>query len=227
MRRTVAIALRATVVTLLLCGLLYPALVTLLARVLFPGQAAGSLVADERGRTVGSALIAQRFDRPEYLRPRPSAAGEKGWDATASGGSNLGPTSRKLRDRARAEIARLHRENPGARGPVPDELVTASGSGLDPHLSPAAALWQVPRVARARGVAEERVRALVEARVEGPDLGLLGEPRINVLLVNLALDRQFGRMPARAGAPHTWYEALAVKPGQALHLAPEARVQVW
>jgi len=199
MRAHLLPALRATAITLVLTGLAYPLLVTGLAQALFPRRASGSLVRDEAGRPVGSELLGQGFSNPAYFQPRPSAAGEKGWDPMASGGSNLGPTSRKLRERAAAEAARLQAENPDAPGPVPVELVTASGSGLDPHLSPAAALWQVPRVARARGVAEARVRAAVEEAVEGRTLGLVGEPRVNVLLLDLALDRQFGG-PARPGA---------------------------
>lgn len=196
MREHLLPALRATAITLVLTGLAYPLLVTGLARVLFPGRASGSLVRDEAGRPVGSELLGQGFSSPAYFRPRPSAAGEKGWDPMASAGSNLGPTSRKLQERAAAAAEALRRENPDAAGPLPVELVAASGSGLDPHLSPAAALWQAPRVARARGVAEARVRAAVADAVEGRTLGFLGEPRVNVLLLNLALDRQFGA-PAR------------------------------
>ena len=198
LKSELAIAVRATVVTLLLTGLLYPLATTGLALLLFPRQARGSLVSDERGQVVGSELIAQGFSNAAYLAPRPSAAGEKGFDATASSGANLGPTSKALRERAGRDLERLLRENPDAGAPVPVELVSASASGLDPHLSPEAALWQVPRIARARGLAEERVRAVILAQAEGRELFVLGEPRVNVLLVNLAFDRQFGRpVPSR------------------------------
>jgi K+-transporting ATPase ATPase C chain len=191
--KTFWIALRVTGVTLVLTGLAYPIASTGVAQLLFPRQAGGSLVADDKGTIVGSELIAQGFSKAVYFQERPSAAGEKGFDATASSGSNYGTTSKKLRDRVVAELARLQAENPDAPGPAPSELVTTSASGLDPHLSPEGALWQVPRVAKARGVQPERVRQLVEAQVEGRELGFLGEPRVNVLLLNLALDRQFGR----------------------------------
>ncbi|HEX9101506.1 MAG TPA: potassium-transporting ATPase subunit KdpC, partial [Polyangia bacterium] len=188
--KTLAIAVRISLVTLVVTGLGYPLVVTGAARVLYPTQAAGSLVRDLHGNVVGSELIGQAFARPYYFQPRPSAAGDKGWDATASGGSNLGPTSQKLRDRMASDEARLMRDNPGAPAPVPLELLSASASGLDPHISPAAALWQVPRVAAARGVAPARVRQIVESHVEGRDLGFLGEPRVDVLALDLALDRQ-------------------------------------
>lgn len=191
-------ALRLTLLTLAVTGLVYPLVTTGIAQLLFPARADGSLVRDERGRVVGSALIAQGFTTPGYLQPRPSAAG-KGYDATSSSGSNLGPTSKTLRDGVAETIARLEAENPDAPGPIPADLVTASGSGLDPHLSPRAALWQVPRIARARGVGADRIRSVVEAHVEGRQLGFLGEPRVNVLMVNLALDRQFGAITAPAG----------------------------
>ncbi|MFZ2087322.1 MAG: potassium-transporting ATPase subunit KdpC [Desulfobaccales bacterium] len=193
MWRTFSIACRAALFTLILTGLVYPLLVTGMAQLLLSHKANGSLVKDEQGRLVGSELIGQRFSHPAYVQPRPSAAGEIGYDATASGGSNLGPTSQKLRARAISDLERLQKENPEAAPAVPVELLTASASGLDPHLSLAGALWQAPRVAKARGVAPERIKAVVQAHLEGPDLGFLGEPRVNVLLLNLALDRQFGR----------------------------------
>ncbi len=190
---TIVIAVRVAVLTLVLTGIAYPLVTTGVAKVIFPQKAEGSLVSDDRGRVVGSELIGQGFRRPYYFQPRPSAAGEKGYDATASAGSNFGTTSKQLRDRVDAEIARLQKENPEAPGPVPVELVTASASGLDPEISPEAARWQVARVARARAIASERVRGVVDGVAEGRELGLLGEPRVNVLLLNLALDRQFGR----------------------------------
>jgi len=199
MRREFMIALRLTVVTLILTGLVYPLAVTGAAQALFSTKANGSLAHDEKGAVVGSKLIGQTFATPAYLQGRPSAAGN-GYDATSSSGSNLGPTSKKLRDRAAAEVARLRKENPGATGPVPADLVTASASGLDPEVSPQAALWQVPRIAQARGVSPDRIRDVIESRVLGRDLGVFGEPRVNVLAVNLALDQKFGR-PSSGAAP--------------------------
>jgi K+-transporting ATPase ATPase C chain len=196
MKNEIAVALRMTVVTLVLTGLLYPLAVTGIAQVAFPHRANGSLVT-HGGKVVGSELIGQAFRSPAYFQPRPSAAGQGGWDATASSGSNLGPTSRKLRDRIAAEVARLRAENPQADTAVPAELATTSASGLDPHVSPAAAEWQVARVAAAREVPATEVRALVRARTEGRTFGLLGEPRVNVLLLNLDLDRRFGPPAAR------------------------------
>ena len=193
MKNVFGIAIRTTIVTLVVTGLIYPFVMTGLAQIIFPWRANGSLVTDEKGQVVGSELIAQGFANPAYFQPRPSAAGEKGYDATSSGGSNLGPTSKKLQDRINDDLKRLKSENPEATGPIPAELVTTSASGLDPHLSPEGMIWQLPRVARARGVALERVKAVVDANVEGRTFGLLGEPRVNVLMVNLALDRQFGR----------------------------------
>jgi K+-transporting ATPase ATPase C chain len=189
--KTILVAVRATAVTLILTGLAYPLVMTGLGQLLFPSAAQGSLLHDSSGRLVGSVLIGQSFSKPWYFQGRPSAAGN-GYDPLASGGSNLGPSSAKLRERVTADAARLARENPQAPGPIPVELVTASASGLDPHISPQAAYWQIPRVARARGIAPERVRQVVDDHSEGRDLGFLGEPRVNVLLLNLALDRQFG-----------------------------------
>src|SRR5712692_6389811 len=139
MQKALFIALRTAVVTLILTGIIYPYVVTGLAQILFPGRANGSLVTDEQGQVVGSELIGQGFTHPAYFQPRPSAAGEKGYDAAASGGSNLGPTSKKLQDRVVADLERLHKENPDAPADVPSDLVTASASGLDPHVSPEAA----------------------------------------------------------------------------------------
>ncbi len=187
------VAIRTTMVTLVLTGLVYPFVITGFAQMLFPWRANGSLVADEKGAVIGSELIGQGFVNPAYFQPRPSAAGEKGYDAANSSGSNLGPTSKKLRDRITGDLKRLKEQNPDAIGPVPAELVTTSASGLDPDLSPQAMWWQVPRVAKARGISADRVRAVVDANVEGRTFGILGEPRVNVLMVNLALDRQFGR----------------------------------
>ena len=194
MMNEVVVALRMTVVTLVLTGLAYPLAVTGIAQVVFPHQANGSLVTrDNQG--VGSELLGQGVKGRGYFQSRPSAAGADGWDAAASSGSNLGPTSQKLRDRVQADVERLTAENPGAPGPVPIELVTASGSGLDPHVSPDAARWQVARVAAARSVAAADVQALVGARTEPRTFGFLGEPRVNVLLLNIDLDARFGRQP--------------------------------
>jgi K+-transporting ATPase ATPase C chain len=197
LKKDLLVALRMTVATLVLTGLVYPLIVTAVAQVLFPWRANGSVVS-AGGRVVGSELIGQGFESPAYFQPRPSAAGTDGYDAANSAGSNLGPTSQKLRDRVAADVARLRAENPQAPAEVPVELVTTSASGLDPHLSPAAAQWQVARVAMARGIPVGDVQALVAARTEGRTFGLLGESRVNILLLNLDLDRRFGRPAGRS-----------------------------
>ncbi len=183
-------ALRALVLTLVVTALVYPLLVFGAAQLLVPTRAGGSLILDDRGVAIGSEFIAQASRQPGYFQPRPSAVD---WDGAKSGGSNLGPTSAALRARVAAAIETLQQQNPAAHGPVPIDLVTMSASGLDPHLSLEAALWQVPRVAASRRVAEGRVRAIVLAVAEEPLLGLFGTERVNVLLLNLALDRQLGR----------------------------------
>jgi K+-transporting ATPase ATPase C chain len=198
--KTFVIALRVTLVTLLLTGLLYPLGMTVLAQVLFPSAANGSLAKDESGKVVGSRLIGQSFANPAYLQPRPSAAGN-GYDPLASGGSNFGPTSGKLQDRVKADIERLRKDNPEAVGEIPAELVTTSGSGLDPHISPGAARWQVPRVAHARAISPARILATLDEAISGRDFGFLGEPTVNVLELNLALDRQFGQPLAPPAGP--------------------------
>ena len=197
MKKDLVVALRMTLATLVLTGLAYPLIVTGVAQIVFPWRANGSVVSAD-GRVVGSELIGQGFKSPAYFQPRPSAAGADGYDAAASSGSNLGPTSQKLRDRVASDVARLRAENPQAPAEVPIELVTTSASGLDPHLSPAGAQWQVARVAAARGVPATDVQALVDARTEGRTFGLLGEPRVNVLLLNLDVDRRFGRPAGRS-----------------------------
>ena len=188
LRTNVVIAILMTVVTTVLLGVLYPLVVTGLAQALFPDRANGQLIYRD-GRLAGSRLIGQPFSSPGYFRARPSAAGPVGYDAAASGGTNLGPTNAALIDavRAKAEAARL--ENPAV--PVPVDLVTSSASGLDPDISPAAAAFQVPRVARERGVTEVAIRQLVADFTTPRDLGFLGEPRVTVLLLNMALDERY------------------------------------
>lgn len=180
-------AVLMTLVTTLLFGSIYPLVVTALAQLIFSDQATGSLARDQGGRIIGSRLIGQPFSSPGYFHPRPSAAGSAGYDASASAGSNLGPTNVKLIDRIRRDLDRLRAENPMA--PIPVDLVTASGSGLDPHISPAAAEFQIPRVARERRISEDELRKLVARHTEGRQFGILGEPRVNVLELNLELDR--------------------------------------
>jgi potassium-transporting ATPase KdpC subunit len=187
-------AILMTIVTTIIFGLIYPLAVTGLAQAIFPDKANGQLI-DRSGQIIGSRIIGQPFSSPGYFRSRPSAAGAVGYDAGLSSGSNLGPTSKKLIDRIKTDVEKLQAENPGK--PIPVDLVTASGSGLDPHLSPAAAEFQVPRVARERGVSEDEVRRVVAAHTQGRQFGFLGEPRVNVLELNLDLDSKFPRSNTR------------------------------
>jgi K+-transporting ATPase ATPase C chain len=183
---------RITLALTLLTGLLYPGVVTGLCQLLFRQQANGSLIVTD-GRVVGSSLIGQNFTKPGYFHPRPSAAGGDGYDASASSGSNLGPTSQKLVDRVKADIDKFRQENPDYQGPVPADMVTASGSGLDPHISPASAQAQASRVAKARELSIDQVNRLITQHTETPSFGIFGDPRVNVLRLNLALDQVLKR----------------------------------
>ena len=184
--------LRIKIFMTILLGVIYPLAITGISQLIFPHQANGSLVT-VGGKVIGSEIIGQNFTKPEYLQPRPSAAGSDGYDATSSVGSNYGPTNQKLVDRVKASIEKFRKENPDYNGPIPADLLTTSASGLDPHLSPDSARAQAARVAKTRGVAVEQINQLIAQFTEGPALGLLGEPRVNVLKLNLALDRQFPR----------------------------------
>lgn len=179
----------------LLFGVVYPLFITGISQVAFPRQANGSLI--RRGdQVIGSELIGQSFTKPEYFQPRPSGAGNDGYDATSSGAPNLGPSNQKLIDRIKASLDKFHKENPDFTGPIPADLLTASASGLDPHISPASAQAQAPRIAKARGVLVDQVRSLIVQFTEGPSFGILGEPRVNVLKLNLELDRKYARGPS-------------------------------
>jgi K+-transporting ATPase ATPase C chain len=181
-------AILMTIVTTVLFGLIYPLAVTGIAQLAFPDKANGQLIRRSDGSIIGSRIIGQPFGGPGYFHSRPSAAGATGYDAGASSGSNLGPTNQKLIDRVKADVATLQAENPSR--PVPIDLVTTSASGLDPHISPAGADFQIPRVARERGMSESEVTLFVAKHTEGRTLGLLGEPSVNVLLLNLELDER-------------------------------------
>ncbi|HEV2738649.1 MAG TPA: potassium-transporting ATPase subunit KdpC [Candidatus Elarobacter sp.] len=178
-----------TIVTVVALGLIYPAIIWALGSVLFHHQAGGSLIVDKSGKVIGSELVGQNWTKPQYFQGRPSAAG-KGYDPTSTGGTNLGPTSKKLIDATKSAIAALKKANPDATGPIPMDLITSSASGIDPDISPEGAYYQVPRVARARGTSADAVRALVTAHITPRQFGLLGEPRVNVLELNRALDAQ-------------------------------------
>jgi len=191
MKQNLKIAILMTVVTTVLLGVIYPLVVTGLAQVLFRDKANGQLIV-RNGTIVGSRIIGQGFTGPGYLHSRPSAAGN-GYDAANSGGSNLGPTNHVLIDRVNSDVARLQTENPGQ--PIPIDLVTTSASGLDPDITPAAAEFQVPRLARERDLSEDQVRQIIRQYTQGRQLGFLGEPRVNVLEVNLALDEMKPRPP--------------------------------
>ncbi len=184
--RHLGIACTFTIVTVVLLGLVYPFVMTLLAQLLFPAQANGAIVY-RNGQAVGSDIVGQLWSKPQYFHGRPSAAGS-GYDPTATSGTSLGPTSKKLMDATKAAVVALEKENPDATGPVPMDLVTSSASGIDPDISPAAAYYQAPRVAKARHMGLSTVVAIVDDRVQPRELGFLGEPRVNVLQLNLALD---------------------------------------
>ena len=184
--------LRIKLFLTILLGVIYPLAMTGIAQVLFPKQSNGSLI-QVGDKIIGSEIIGQGFAKPEYFQPRPSAAGTNGYDGTASAGSQFGPTNQKLVDRVKGSVEQFRKDNPDYQGPIPADLLTTSASGLDPHLSPDSARAQAPRVAKARGISVDQANQVVAEFTEGPSLGLLGEPRVNVLKMNLALDRRFPR----------------------------------
>jgi K+-transporting ATPase ATPase C chain len=192
MKKNLITAVLMTIATTVLLGILYPLLITGIAQVIFPKQANGELIHGKDGALVGSRLIGQPFSGPGYFHSRPSAAGAAGYDASASSGSNLGPTNAQLITRVNGDVAKLQAENPGT--PIPVDLVTTSGSGLDPDISPAAAEFQVRRVAAERKTSEADVAHLVAENSENRQWGFLGEPRVNVLELNIALDARYGRL---------------------------------
>ncbi len=194
MKKNLGISIAMTVLTTVLLGLIYPVVVTGLAQLIFPHKANGELI-EKNGKVIGSKIIGQGFTAPGYFHSRPSAAGN-GYDAANSGGSNLGPTNQKLLDRVKSDVTAAQAENPVAA--VPIDMVTTSASGFDPHITPVNAEFQLPRVARARGISVEQVQALVSKHTEGRQFGILGEPRVNVLELNLDLDQQF---PSAASRP--------------------------
>src|SRR5271157_4015026 len=192
MKKNLITAVLMTIATTVLLGIVYPLVVTGLAQVIFPRQANGQLIQGKNGVIVGSRLIGQPFSGPGYFHSRPSAAGAAGYDASASSGSNLGPTNAQLIARVNGDVAKLQAENPGT--PIPVDLVTTSGSGLDPDISPAAAAFQIRRVASERKAAEADIARLVSEHTEGRQWGFLGEPRVHVLELNIALDARYGRV---------------------------------
>ncbi len=192
MKKNLITAVLMTITTTVLLGILYPLLVTGLAQLIFPRQANGQLIQGKDGVVIGSRLIGQPFSGPGYFHSRPSAAGAAGYDASASGGSNLGPTNAQLIARVSGEVAKLQTENPGV--PIPVDLVTTSGSGLDPDITPAAAEFQIHRVASEREIPEAEVARLVLENSENRQWGFLGEPRVHVLELNIALDARYGRV---------------------------------
>ena len=196
--RNLLVAVLMTAVTTVLLGVIYPLVITGIAQAIFPDKANGQLI-ERDGKIIGSRIIGQAFSSPGYFHSRPSAAGT-GYDAAHSAGTNLGPTNKKLIDAVTANVEAARRENPNA--PVPIDLVTTSASGLDPHISPAAAEFQVPRIARERGISEADVRHLVEANTAGRQLGFFGEPGVNVLELNLSLDREHPMMPSSISPSH-------------------------
>jgi len=187
MKKNLITAILMTIATTILLGIIYPLVVTGLAQLIFPKQANGQLI-EKGGKTIGSSILGQSFSSPAYFHPRPSFAGN-GYDATNSNGSQLGPTNQKLIDRVKADVSSLHTENPNV--PVPIDLVTGSTSGLDPHITPAAAEFQLPRVAKERGTTVDQLRTLLAKHTEDRQFGFLGEPRVNVLELNLELDERF------------------------------------